>query len=188
MAYPETYDTIQGIDLAACAMYSHLMVDGIVNTPGNLAIGGTYTVFARYGSGTPKVDIIDPNGDVILISGATGVWSDVTTLWKFDIGVPSDWPERVIVVKLYSDESPLVYTRHVIAISQTNAYATSGDIAAIGQMVKDEVCGCVSSGTANISTALTNVESGIKQVLSNVTDEINENQVILEKTGFKIIV
>ena len=188
MAYPQSYDNIEVLDLSECAMYSHMVTDGIIETPGNMAIGGTYMAFARYGSGTPKMTIVDPVANTVLIADVLGEYSTVTTLWKFEAAIPAAWTEKAIIVVVHSDDSELVFTRHTAAISQNNAYATSADIEAMGQMVKDEVCGCVSTGTTNMNTTLTNVESGIKQILRDVTDEINENQTIMEKTGFRIII
>jgi len=53
------------------------------------------------------------------------------------------------------------------------------------------VCDCSVASEGRISDKLDIVESGIRQVISNVVDEVNENQSIIEtSTGriFKVIV
>jgi len=53
---------------------------------------------------------------------------------------------------------------------------------------RDSVCACSSNAAAITDAKLDIVESGLRQVIGEVTDEVNENQTIMESTGFKIII
>lgn len=54
--------------------------------------------------------------------------------------------------------------------------------------ISSTVCGCVDQATTDIGQALGQVDSGIRQIIGEVSDEITENQVILEKTGFSVTI
>ena len=55
---------------------------------------------------------------------------------------------------------------------------------------KDAVCECSSVSSGIINTRLDSVEGGIRQLISEVVDEVNENQTIIESNGlvFKVII
>ncbi len=123
MAYPESYDTIEDLSLAECSVFSHVLTDGIIDTADEIAMGTQYCVFARYGSGTPLVSIVDPQADMYLTIDAEGVFQEKTGLWKFCIAIPSlyapgdeedsAWMEGKAILKLHSSESVLLFQKHV---------------------------------------------------------------------------
>lgn len=151
MSYPYSYDTIEEIDLAECALYAHVMTDGIIETADSISMGATYCVFARYGSGTPLVSIIDPQADMYLCENETGSYQDKTGLWKFCINIPtkyapgsdpaSAWMEGHAILKLYSDESPLMFQKHVEVIakacSTAEMCATMDNVIASLEIIKE---------------------------------------------------
>lgn len=46
----------------------------------------------------------------------------------------------------------------------------------------------VDTKTTDIKTDLATLDTGLRQVLGQVTDQVNENQTIIEKTGFKVTI
>ncbi len=72
-------------------------------------------------------------------------------------------------------------------INETTGHQMHIGLSVFGNL-KDEICGCVTESTNEINSTLSAIESGIKQVVREVSDEVNENQTILEKTGFKVVV
>ena len=123
MAYPQSYDTIDGLDLAECAVFSHQLTDGIIDTADEISMGTNYCVFAKYGSGTPVISIIDPRADMYLCENEIGVFQPKTGLWKFCINIPtlyapgsedgSAWMEGSAILKLHSSDSVLEYQKYV---------------------------------------------------------------------------
>ena len=171
MAYPETYDTITNIDLGECVIFSHLLTDGIIDEFTDIETGKDLMFFVKYGSGTPKVDIIDPVNDSSILSALTGTYSSVTTLHKFTYSVPGTWEAKPAIVKVYSDESDLIFTRKVCIVPLGNVLATKADI---------------DNTISTLENKIDTIDSGLKQVISNVVDEVNENQTIIESENSKI--
>lgn len=50
------------------------------------------------------------------------------------------------------------------------------------------VCDCVETSTVAIRSELATLDVGLRQVLGQVTDQVNENQTIMEKTGFIVTI
>ena len=55
---------------------------------------------------------------------------------------------------------------------------------------RDQICTCSSDAVAITNTKLDVVEGGIRQLVAEVIDEVNENQTISESNGmiFKIVI
>ena len=53
---------------------------------------------------------------------------------------------------------------------------------------KVAVCECSTTSSLEVKAKLDVIDSGLRQVISEVTDEVNENQTIIEGTGIKVIV
>jgi len=158
MAYPESYDTIEDLDLAECARFSHVLEDGIVETADEIEMDAKYFAFAKYGSGTPLLSIVDPIMDEYLLENAEGVFQDKTGLWKFDIDIPENetsvgdtlWRETRAILKLHSDESDLLFQKHVKIILKacsmadmcnmmTDTLAALGDVQAAESKQSQEI-------------------------------------------------
>jgi hypothetical protein len=54
--------------------------------------------------------------------------------------------------------------------------------------LETDLCACSTESEAKIIDKLNIVESGIKQVVQNVVDEVNENETYFKETGFRIII
>jgi len=127
MAYPEDYDSLTDFDLGKCSLYSHILTDGIIDTQYDIEMGTTYCIYANYGSGTPKVSIIDPSNDEFLIESIDGTYMENSELWKFCQYIPysggsgdgdTTWGEKSAILKLWSDESPLTFKKHVSIVTK----------------------------------------------------------------------
>ena len=125
MAYPEDYDELEGLDLGECATFSHILVDGIVETADEVELGSTYCVFANYGAGEPLVTIVDPVSDDVMASNIEGTFLDNALIWKFCVDIPAKgeagendtvWEEKHVILKLHSDESEITFKKHVEVI------------------------------------------------------------------------
>lgn len=180
MAYPYNYDNLTGIDLGECATFSHVLTDGIIDEFDTIELNKQLIFFAKYGSGVPKVSIINPNTNFYLVKDIEGTYSPVTTLYKFVINIPEKgtinldytdiWDEMVAIVKLDSDDSQLIFTRRVKILDATNKCATAADM-------------------VDLYDRLENMEFGIKQIMSNIITEVNENQIIIEsKKGWALTI
>lgn len=173
MAYPQSYDTLIGVDLDECVKFTHVLTDGIVDQLDEVETGKDLVVFVRYGTGVPVMDFIDPSNDTVLVGDVAGVYSSLTTLYKFTYAVPSTWPEGPMVIKVKSATSDLVFTHRVTAVSEESRYASNADLVA---------------ATTAINNKLTVVDSGLKQVIAEVTEDVQEIQTIHDQTGFKVII
>jgi len=123
VAYPETYDELEGIPAGDCAIYAHVLTDGIIDTQEDIASDSNYCVFAIYGTATPKVSIIDPQSDKLLVDGLEGEYKENSGLHVFCVDVPalgsagddedSEWKIGSAILKVHSDDSPLEFKKHV---------------------------------------------------------------------------
>jgi len=180
MAYPYSYDSLTGIDLGQCATFTHVLTDGIVDEFGQIELGKQLVFFVKFGSGVPRISIINTESDYYLVKDIAGIYSPVTTLYKFVIDVPvagtvnfdySDvWQEMTAIVKLDSVDSELVFTRRVSIIDSSHKCATASDM-------------------VDLYDRLDSMESGIRTIIANVIDEVNENQLIITtKKGWQILI
>jgi len=53
---------------------------------------------------------------------------------------------------------------------------------------QETICDCNSNSAAEIKEKVDLVDSGLKQVIREVTEEVNENQTFIEELGFKVTV
>jgi hypothetical protein len=129
MAYPESYDELTGLDLGECALYAHTLTDGILDTTSNIELDSRYYVYAIYGSAVPKLDIIDPLNDELFVSAIEGEYLENASLYRFTVDVPTayttaegetSWAEKGAVLKLYSDDSPLIFRKHIDIITKSS--------------------------------------------------------------------
>jgi len=132
MAYPQDYDELTGLDLGECAIFAHVLTDGIVDTADEMELDNHYCVYAHYGSGTPVLDVIDPKNDELLSSGIEAEWLENAALYKFCVDVPAEgsdgegdtkWLEKGVILKVHSDDSPLLFKKHVLIIKKACAPA-----------------------------------------------------------------
>ena len=131
MAYPEDYDDLEGLDLGECSVFSHTLVDGLIEATDPIILNEKYFVYARYGVGTPKIDVVDTIMDEYLVSDITGTYMDKIGAWKFEVDVPANetsvgdtlWREMKVMVHLKSEDSPLTYNAHVDVIRSSCSMA-----------------------------------------------------------------
>ena len=151
MAYPQTYDNLGTIDLASCAVFTHVLTDGIIDTADEIEMNAKYFIFARYGAGIPVITIVDPILDEFLIENVAGVYQEKTGLYKFEIDVPADqtiigstmWRESKVILKLHSADSQIEFTKHVAVVLKACTAADmcnmlTNTIEAIGQVAATE--------------------------------------------------
>lgn len=168
MAYPESYDSIQDLDLAECATFSHILNDGIIDTADSIEMDATYCVYANYGSGDPMISIIDPDTDEFLVANEIGVFLPNSGLHKFCIEVPTDgsagegdvvWCEKQAIIKLHSSESIVQFKKHVSIITKSCTPA--------------EMCATLDNTGLQLLTLATEV-SQIGAVLGSVQDTVED--------------
>jgi len=131
MAYPEDYDELTNLDLGECSVFSHTLVDGLIEATDPIVLGEKYFVYARYGVGTPSVSIVDTIMDEYLVTNAAGVYMDKIGAWKFEIDIPADetsvgdtlWREMKVMVHLHSADSELSYNAHVDVVRSSCSMA-----------------------------------------------------------------
>ena len=136
MAYPEDYDNLTDLDLGECSLFSHVLHDGIIDTADQVELNNQYNVYAKYGSGTPKLAIIDPSNDEILKSEIEAEWLENSAVYKFTVDIPADgtdgegdtvWEEKGAILKVYSDDSDLVFRKYVHIITKACTQADMCD-------------------------------------------------------------
>jgi hypothetical protein len=168
MAYPEDYDELEGIDLGECALFSHVLTDGIIDTADEIEMTSSYCVFANYGSGDPLVSIIDPMTDKNLISGVEGEFLENAGIHKWCIDIPAkgeagedddtEWKEGHVILKVYSEDSVLTFKKHVEVIVQS---CSTADMCATMDAVIDTLADIENTETTQTETMMT-MANGIK--------------------------
>ncbi len=64
----------------------------------------------------------------------------------------------------------------------------SNDVSSEGNCDDAAILARITEAQDAISAKLTNIDSGIRQVIANVVDEVNENQTLIQETGFTITI
>ncbi len=134
--YPYTYDNITTIDLAQCSIYSHTLTDGFLGDFYEFVLGNLEQIFVKYGTSVnPKIDIIKNNEALILKEITGSRFND--SIYSFNIffdelGEISPegviWQDGVYILKIYSDDSDLVYYKPIKLIRENDARSTQQDI------------------------------------------------------------
>ena len=144
--YPYTYDGIGTIDLAQCSIFSHTLTDGFLGDFYEFPLGTLQKIFVKYGtSAIPKLDLIKYDESYI-ITGQTAVKFNATVSYVFDVffddlGEISNgvvWQDGFYMLKLYSDDSDLVYYKPIKLIRDTETKATQSDIDEIKDLINSE--------------------------------------------------
>lgn len=144
--YPYTYDGITTIDLAQCSIFSHTLSDGFLGDFYEFPLGTLQKIFVKYGtSNSPKLDLIKYDESYI-ISGLLAVKFNATESYVFDlffddlgeINNGSVWQDGFYMLKLYSDDSDLVYYKPIKLIRDTDTKATQSDIDEIKDLINAE--------------------------------------------------
>jgi hypothetical protein len=145
--YPYTYDNINTIDLAQCSIYSHTLTDGFLGDFYEFSLGTLQKIFVKYGTSlAPKLDLIKYDESYIL-KGLTGVKFNATESYSFDIflddlgEISSEgiiWQDGSYMLKLYSDDSDLVYYKPIKLIRETETQSTKADITELKDMISSE--------------------------------------------------
>ena len=141
--YPYTYDNITTIDLAQCSIFSHTLTDGFIGNFYEFTLGTLEKIFVKYGTGSPKLDLIKSDGSII----ETYTSQTFENLYYFDIyfdelGEMSTnnvvWQDGVYILKMYSDDSDLIYYRTIKLIRENESTSTKQDITDIKNIIDSE--------------------------------------------------
>lgn len=145
--YPYTYDNIANIDLAQCSIFSYTLSDGFLGDFYEFTLGTLQKIFVKYGTSlSPKLDLIKYDESYIII-GQQATKFNATESYVFDVffddlgsistsGVV--WQDGFYMLKLYSDDSDLVYYKPIKLIRDTETKATQSDIDEIKDMINAE--------------------------------------------------
>lgn len=121
MAYPVDYEVLEEIPYEESMEFSNMLTDGLIESTDPIVLDSKYFVYAKYSSGTPKVDIVDTIMDEYLVTDSEGTFMDKVGVWKFEIDIPANetgvnntmWREMKVMVKVHSDDSDMVFNSHV---------------------------------------------------------------------------
>ena len=141
--YPYTYDNITTIDFAQCSIFSHTLTDGFIGNFYEFTLGSLEKIFAKYGTGLPKLDLMKPDGSIL----ETYNPQQFENMYYFDIyfdelGEMSTnnviWQDGIYILKIYSDDSDLKYYKSIKLIRETESQSTKQDISDIKDMINSE--------------------------------------------------
>ena len=145
--YPYTYDELQTLDLNQCSIYSHTLTDGFLGDFYTFNLGTLQKFFVKYGTSTsPKLDLIKYD-ETYILQGIPGVKFNATSTYIFDVfiddlGEISDqnvvWQDGPYMLKLYSDDSDLVYYKPIKLIRESDSFSTQQDIKDIKDLIDAE--------------------------------------------------
>ena len=144
--YPYTYDNIGTVDLAQCSIFSHTLSDGFLGDFYEFTLGTLQKIFVKYGtSNAPKLDLIKYDESYI-ISAQIGTKFNATNSYVFDLffddlGEISNgvvWQDGFYMLKLYSDDSDLVYYKPIKLIRDSETKSTQSDIDEIKSLINAE--------------------------------------------------
>lgn len=98
--------------------------------------------------------------------------------------------EDVTVTRVFDLVEPIKKAPFYIAKSSAGSGADIDydRIQAMFDKSKDDICECSSDNSIQVSDKLDVIEGGLKQILGNVVDEINENETYFKETGFTIMI
>jgi len=100
------------------------------------------------------------------------------------MGVPTDIGDNIHTIEHTFDN----LGNFLIRVRDVNTGDGIIDKLVVEIPTAEEVCGCVTESTNAMRSEIATLDSGLRQVLSQVTDEVNENQTIMEKTGFIVTI
>ncbi len=145
--YPYTYDNITNIDLAQCSIFSHTLTDGFLGDFNVFTLGTIQKIFVKYGTSlSPKLDIIKYDESYIL-KNILGSKFNATNTYYFDIFIDDlgetstegiIWQDGSYMLRLYSDDSDLVYYKPINLIRETESISTKGDISELKDIISAE--------------------------------------------------
>ena len=141
--YPYTYDNITTIDLAQCSIFSHTLTDGFIGNFYEFSLGSLEKIFAKYGTGLPKLDLVKSDGSIVeTYNPETFENMYFFNIYFDELGEISTnnviWQDGIYVLKLYSDDSDLIYYRTIKLIRETEIGSTKQDITDIKDMINSE--------------------------------------------------
>ena len=116
--YPYTYDNITTIDLAQCSIFSHTLTDGFIGNFYEFSLGSLEKIFTKYGTGLPKLDLMKSDGSIVeTYNSETFENMYFFNIYFDELGELSTnnviWQDGIYVLKLYSDDSDLIYYRTI---------------------------------------------------------------------------
>lgn len=145
--YPYTYDNIGTIDLAQCSVFSHMLSDGFLGDYYEFTLGTLQKIFVKYGTSEhPKLDLIKYDESYI-VKGLTSNKFNATNSWVFDLFIDElgetnaeniIWQDGFYMMKLYSDDSDLVYYKPIKLIRELDTRSTQSDINELKDMISAE--------------------------------------------------
>jgi hypothetical protein len=146
MPYPSTYDNIEGLDYNDCIAYSHSTTDGILGDFYVVPLGDLIRVFARYHpSDFPKLAIIKYDQTYVEkdIPGTlfNGTGMHYFDLVMGDLGETSSegvlWQDGYYVLKVYSTESEITYSKPIKVIRTDDTCASRQDVEDLGTKIDE---------------------------------------------------
>jgi len=118
----------------------------------------------------------NPNLIVKYKSLASGGW--------IVIGEPTDIGDNLHTIQYTFPE----VGEYLILIKDLNTLVSIVDKLKVELNHAEVVCGCVETSTTAMHNELQVLDEGLRQVLGQVTDQVQENQTIMEKTGFIVTI
>jgi hypothetical protein len=100
------------------------------------------------------------------------------------IGVPADIGDNIHII----DHAFADLGTYIIRIKDINTGFDMVSTLSVVVNTAESVCGCVETSTNAMTTKIDTLDEGLRQVLRQVTDEVNENQTVIEKTGFVVTI
>lgn len=170
MAYPDNYESIEGIREESCAAYAASARNGIDGDYYQISLGSMMKVFGVYSYSEAPLLAIIKYDQTYMVKDIPGVPFNGTGSYYFDIfigdlGDPAEtgiWQDGDYILKLYSADNESIYTKAIKLMRPANMPVTLEELklanTELGALVNDnqtlinENSAKITNGTGNAAS------------------------------------